>query len=131
MTVLLSALGLFYMLAAALVLRRARYEWFLDTALEKLTGRREPDRDRVWYMSVSAAVYGGAGLALMLRSATAVWLLGAGLLMQAIYYGLIVPRIEGPHAVDPIRWRMAWKAGIFSTAAFALAAYGLRVGVLA
>ena len=131
MTVLLTSLGLFYVFAAALVLRRARYEWVLDNALEKLTGKPEPDRDRVWYMAGCALLYGGAGLALVLRSAVSVWLLGAGLLMQAVYYGLIAPHAEGGEAVDAARWRKIWNAGIFSTAAFALAAYGLRVGVLA
>jgi hypothetical protein len=131
MTLLLTALGLFYVFAAAMVLRRARYEWALDTALEKITGKPEPDRDRVWYMGGCALLYGGAGLALVLRSAVAVWLLGAGLLVQAAYYGFLAPHVDGEKPGERARWRKIWNAGIFSTAAFALAAYGLRVGVLA
>jgi hypothetical protein len=85
----------------------------------------------VWYMAGCALLYGGAGLALMLRSAVAVWLLGAGLLMQAVYYGLVAPHSGSGEPAEAARWRKIWNAGIFSTAAFALAAYGLRLGVLA
>ena len=132
MTVIFTALGLFYILAAVMVLRRARREYFLDRALEKLTGKPEPDRDRIWFMSGSALIYGGAGLALVFRSAMAVWLLGAGLIIQAAYYALLLPRIEPEvQAAPEDRWRRAWNAAIFSTAAFALAAYGHRIGVLA
>jgi multisubunit Na+/H+ antiporter MnhB subunit len=130
MTVILTALGLFYVFTAAMVLRRARAEWFLDRALERLSGKPEPDRNRIWYMSSSALVYGGAGLALVLRSGWAVWLLGAGLTFQAVYYALLAPRLR-PEEIDPRRWQKAWNAAIVSTAAFALAAYGHRIGVLA
>ncbi len=130
MRILLMALGLFYMFAAALVLRRARLEWDLDRAIEKLSGKLEPDRNRIWYMAGSALVYGAAGLALVLRSSWAVWLLGTGLTLQALYYAVIAPRLR-PEETDPGRWRKAWNAAIVSTAAFALAAYGQRIGVLA
>lgn len=131
MTVILTALGLFYMFAAALVLRRARFELFLDRAIEKLSGRPEPDRHRIWFMSGSALVYGAAGLALVLRSGWAVWLLGGGLAMQAIYYGLFAPAPD-PEEAEAGRLRKAWNAAIFfSSAALALAAYGSRIGVLA
>ena len=131
MTVLLTVLGLFYMFAAALVLRRARFEWFLDQAIEKLSGKPEPDRDRIWYMSGAALVYGGAGLALVLRSSWAVWLLGGGLVLQALYYAFIAPAADPQDAEASGRRRKAWNAAIFSTAAFAFAAYGHRIGVLA
>ena len=130
MTVILTVLGLFYMFAAGLVLRRARMEWFLDQAIEKISGKPEPDRERIWYMSASALIYGAAGIALVLRSEWAVWLLGTGLLAQAVYYGLLAPAGD-PDGGDASRWRKAWNAAIFSTAAFALAAYGHRIGVLA
>jgi len=131
MTVVFTVLGLFYMFAAALVLRRARFERFLDQAIEKLSGKPEPDRDRVWYMSGAALVYGGAGLALVLRSSWAVWLLGGGLILQALYYALLAPAADPQDAGASGRRRKAWNAAIFSTAAFALAAYGHRIGVLA
>ena len=131
MTVVLIALGLFYMFAAALVLRRARMEWFLDQAIEKLSGKPELDRHRIWFMSGSALIYGGAGLALVLRSDWAVWLLGGGLIMQGLYYGLLAPAGEPQDDAASGRWRKTWNAAIFSTAAFALAAYGHRIGVLA
>jgi hypothetical protein len=131
MTVVFTVLGLFYMFAAALVLRRARFERFLDQAIEKLSGKPEPDRDRVWYMSGAALVYGGAGLALVLRSSWAVWLLGGGLILQALYYALLAPAADPQDAGANGRRRKAWNAAIFSTAAFALAAYGHRIGVLA
>ncbi len=131
MIVILTVLGLFYLVAAALVLWRARKEWFLDRALEKLSGKREPDRNRVWFMCGSALIYGGAGLALVLRSGWAVWLLGTGLATQAVYYAFLAPIIEPEDSADLSRWRKVWNAAIFSTAAFALAAYGHRIGLLA
>jgi hypothetical protein len=131
MTVILTVLGLLYMFAAGLVLRRARMEWFLDQAIEKISGKPEPDRERIWYMSGAALVYGAAGIALVLRSEWALWLLGGGLIMQGLYYGLLAPAGDVDEPSDASRWRKAWNAAIFSTAAFALAAYGHRVGVLA
>lgn len=130
MTVLLTVLGLFYMLAAGLVLRRARMEWFLDRAIEKLSGKPEPDHERIWYMSGSALLYGAAGVALVLRSDWAVWLLGGGLALQAAYYGLIAPATDLDEPSDASRRRKAWNAAIFSAAAFALAAYAHRIGLL-
>jgi hypothetical protein len=131
MVVIFTGLGLFYMFAAALVLRRACMEWLLDCAIEKLSGKPEPDRHRIWYMAGCALVYGAAGLALIIRSGSAVWLLGAGLVMQGIYYALLAPHLDEEEGIDPGRWRKAWNAAIFSTAVFALAAYGHRIGVLA
>ena len=128
MGVIATVLGLFYMLAAALVLRRVRMEWFLDRAIEKLSGKPEPDRYRVIVMSASSLLYGMAGLALVLRSDWAVWLLGAGLMAQALYYAAVWLRLKPD---TPDRWRKAWNAAILSTAAFAFAAYAARIGVLA
>ncbi len=113
------------------MLRRARFEWCLDLAIEKLSGKPELDRDRVWCMSGCALVYGGAGVALVLRSFWAVWLLGAGLILQALYYALLAPADDPQDAGASGRRRKAWNAAIFSTAAFALAAYGHRIGALA
>lgn len=130
MVLVFKALGLFYMFAAALVLRRARMEWLLDRAIEKLSGKPEADRHRIWYMAGSALVYGAAGLALVIRNVAAVWLLAAGLAMQGIYYAFLAPRHDGEDGVDPDRWRKAWNAAMVSAAAFALAAYGHRIGIL-
>jgi hypothetical protein len=131
MTVIVTALGIFYLLAAALVLRRVRMEWFLDRAIEKLSGKPEPDRYRICVIAASALLYGAAGLALLLRSNLAVWLLGAGLLAQALYYGAVWLRLKPGDDGNPERWRKAWNAAIISTAAFAVAAYATRIGVLA
>jgi uncharacterized membrane protein YfcA len=125
----LSALGLFYIVAALLVFRRIRFEWLMDRAIQALTQRREPDRDRLYFMAGSAALYGAAGVALLLRSDLAVWLLGGGLLLQALYYG-ILRLVVGRQDDDDDRWRRAWNAAIVSTAAFAIAAYAARSGVL-
>jgi hypothetical protein len=130
MALIFTALGLFYIAAAALVLRRARADWSQARSAETMRGGPRLDRDRLWFMSCSALVNGGAGLALVLRSDWAVWLLGAGLVMQATYYSILSPLAE-PEGGDAGHWRKIWNAAIVTTAAFALAAYGHRIGVLA
>ena len=89
-----------------------------------------PDRHRLLFMSASAFLYGGAGFALVLGSAAAVWFLGIGLLVQGLYYGLFRRNAAGRSTVDANSQRQAWNAAIISTAAFALAAYALKAGVL-
>jgi hypothetical protein len=131
MTVIVTALGLFYMLAAALVLRRVRMEWLLDGSIETLSGKPKPDRIRIAVIAASALLYGAAGLALVLGSGFAVWLLGGGLLAQTLYYGAVWLRLNSDEDDSPERWRKAWHAAIISTAAFAIAAYAARIGVLA
>lgn len=118
------------MLAAILVLRRARTEWLIDRAIEEITLQREPDANRVYFMTGTALLYGAAGLALLLKSSLAVWLLGAGLLLQAGYYGGLWLVMGSDDREDGERWRKALNAGIVSTAAFAFAAYAMRCGVL-
>ena len=130
MTAIIMAVGVFYMLAAAFVLRRACMEWLLDHAIEKRAGTPEPDRHRLLFMSASAFLYGGAGFALVLGSAAAVWFLGMGLLVQGLYYGLFRRNAAGSSDADGNSQRQAWNAAIISTAAFALAAYALKAGVL-
>lgn len=130
MTVIVTALGIFYLLAAALVLRRVRMERFLDSAIEKISGKPEPDSHRVTVIAASALLYGAAGFALVLRSRWAVWLLGAGLMAQALYYGALWIRLQPGDDSSPDRWRKAWNAAIISAAAFAFAAYAVRIGVL-
>jgi hypothetical protein len=93
MTVLLTAVGLFYAVAAVLVLRRARMEWVQGRAIETRSDE-QPDRDRIWFLCGSALVYGTAGLARLLRSGWAVWLLGAGLILQAVYYAVLAPKAD-------------------------------------
>jgi hypothetical protein len=133
MTIIVSALGVFYLLAAALVLRRARMEWFQDRALERSSGEPPADRYRLAVIAVSAVLYGVAGMALVVRSGWAVWLLGAGFLAQALYYGALWLRLlpDSGEGSRSDRWRKAWNAAIISAAAFALAAYAHRIGVLA
>lgn len=130
MAFLVSALGLFYVIGAALVLRRVSSEWRLDRAIGTLAGKREPDRNRSYFMAAAAVLYGAAGLALLLRSGYAVWLLGAGLLLQATYYGVLGLVVSPEARADDDRWRKAWSAAMVSTAAFAFSAYALRSGIL-
>jgi|EndMetStandDraft_5_1072996.scaffolds.fasta_scaffold137801_3 hypothetical protein len=129
MGVVVTALGIFYLLAAALALRRVRMEWFLNRPLEKLSGKPESDRYRISVTAISTLLYGMAGAALVLRSSWAVWLLGSGLAMQALYYGMQWLQVGGEG--DPERRQKAWSAGIISAAAFAITAYAVRIGVLA
>jgi hypothetical protein len=130
MPFLVSALGLFYVIGAILVLRRVRLEWLFDHAIETLTHRREPDRNRSYFMAVAAVLYGAAGLALLLRSGYAVWLLGAGLVLQASYYCVLSLVISPEARANDDRWRKAWNAAMVSTAAFAFSAYAMRSGIL-
>ena len=125
-----SALGLFYVVGAFLVARQVRFEWLHDRAIETRTKRREPDRNRSYFMAAAAALYGAAGLALLLRSDLAVWLLGAGLMLQAAYYGVLWLIIAPEAHADDDRWRKAWNAAMVSTAAFAFSAYAMRSGIL-
>ena len=130
MPLLATALGLFYVIGALLVLRQLRVEWLLDRAIETLSGRWEPDRNRCYFMAAAAVLYGSAGLALLLRSSFAVWLLGAGLVLQAGYYGAVSLLTGSEAGVDDQRWRKVWSAAILSTAAFTFSAYAMRSGIL-
>ncbi len=58
------------------------------------------------------------------------WLLGAGLVLQASYY-CVLSLVISPEALsDDDRWRKAWNAAIVSTAAFTFSAYATRSGIL-
>lgn len=124
-------LGAFYVFGGFLLLRSARMEWFLNKAIEKITLKPEPDRWRVAFPIVSGAVYLLAGVALAGLSVWGLWLLGAGLVAQAIYYSLAWRLADAEERGDEARWRAARNAGMFSAAAFALAAYAYRTGVIA
>ena len=132
MTAIVMALGIFYLLAAALVLRRVCMEWFLNPALHDPNARLEPDRYRIIVIAASASLYGAAGLALIGRSNWAVWLLGAALLIQALYYAYVAfcLWLKPSHDLAAERWRQAWSGALVSTAAFALVSYATRIGVL-
>lgn len=130
MTVIAMALGLFYVIASLLAAFAVRREWFLDHALEELTMERGPERGRLYFMTISTGLYGAAGIALLLRSELAVWLLGSGLLLQGGYYGMVWRQIIQDELDDRERWQKALNAGILSTAAFAFSAYAARQGVL-
>src|SRR5215813_15220414 len=88
MTLILFALGLFYVAMALFVLRRAWAEWNVGQAPMGQAFSNQPDRRRLYFMTVSAALYGAAGVGLLAKSHVAVWLLGGGLLVQATHYGL-------------------------------------------
>lgn len=128
MTLLIAALGLFYAVTGGLVLWRAHREWTYRRRDDSLTLPLELDRLRIPFMAGSALLFAAAGFALLSLSRSAVALLGAGLLLQAVYYGSLRFRI-GPESGDADR-KQAWTGAIISAAAFAFAAYAMRVGVL-
>ncbi|MFP3920475.1 MAG: hypothetical protein ACLFU3_02105 [Dichotomicrobium sp.] len=124
-------LGAFYVLGGLLLLRSARMEWLLNRAIEKITLKPESDRWRVAFPVISGVVYLLAGVTLTGLSAWGVWLLGAGLFAQAVYYPLAWRMADAEERDNAARWQAARNAGVFSAAAFALAAYAYRTGVIA
>lgn len=127
---IIRCLGAFYVLGG-LLLRSARMEWLLNRAIETITLKPEADRRHVAFPIVSGAVYLSAGTALAGLSVWGVWLLGAGLIAQAVYYPLAWRMADAEERGDEARWQAARNAGIFSAAAFALAAYAYRTGTIA
>jgi hypothetical protein len=125
MVFLTSAVGVFYVLAACLVLRRA----YADGGLAPAAGR--PEQLRTVLMGLSAAHYAAAGIALLFRSGVAVWLLAGGLGLQALAYGLAFA-LSGSSAADAggRQWNQALTGGMISAAAIAFSAYAWRAGVL-
>jgi hypothetical protein len=121
MTLITSAIGLFYVLAAALVLHRAYAEGYLDQS--------RLDQTRQLLMTLSACLYGAAGLALLMRSAIALWLFAGGLGLQGVAY-ILLSGGKGAGQDDGRQSAQAWTAGIVSAAAIAFSAYALREGVL-
>jgi nitrate reductase NapE component len=132
MGLLASALGLFYVVAAYLALRQTRLEWFLDNARAALTNKETPmpERSRLYFVVLSACLYGLAGIALVIRSRFAVWFFVMGIAAQAIYYGNAWWRADEPRRKDNERWRKALNAAMISSAAFAFSAYAARQGIL-
>lgn len=124
-------LGAFYILGGFLLLRTARVEWLLNKAIERITLRPEPDRWEVAFPIVAGLIYLSGGAALAVLSVWGLWLLGAGLVAQAVYYPLAWRAADAQERGNAGRWRTARNAGIFSAAAFALSAYAYRLGVLA
>jgi hypothetical protein len=126
------AMGVFYVVASLLALRQLRIEWFLAKARAGTLDRRSSTESvRLAFITISACLYGAAGVMLLFRSQLAVWLLGSGLLIQAIYYAMFSHRLAseaGAGAED--NTRRIWTAGMISMAAFAFSAYAARLGVL-
>lgn len=122
MTFITTALGLFYIAAAGLVLRRAYAE-------ARAAGTRPTAQEtfRTLLITLSASLYGAAGLALLLRSGLAVWLFAAGLGLQALAYALLFGAAANG---DARQSNQAWTAGMLSAAATAFSAYALRQGIL-
>jgi hypothetical protein len=124
MTFITSALGLFYIAAASLVLRRAYAE-----ARWAGTPSTAQERVRTLLIALSASLYGAAGLALLLKSGLAVWLFAAGLALQALAYALLFGAAAAASG-DARQSNQAWTAGMLSAAATAFSAYALRQGLL-
>lgn len=122
-----SAVGLFYVAAAGLVLHRAFAE---GRSAPTETAWSSADRARALLMMLSACLYGAAGVALLLRSGLAVWLFVGALSLQALFYAAV--RRLGGAAIESSggQWDQAWAGGILSAAAIAFSAYALRTGVL-
>lgn len=125
-----SALGVFYVLAALLVFRAMRMGGFASEAGGQLPRERaSPTWLRLGAMTVSTCLYAMAGVALILNSAWAVWLLASGLLLQALYYGYAW-RMTSAEAGEDGQARQSWSGAIISAAALAFSAYAARQGVL-
>ncbi|RIA47360.1 hypothetical protein [Dichotomicrobium thermohalophilum] len=124
-------LGAFYILGGFLLLRTARTEWLLDRAIAQISLQSAPGRWEVLFLLAFGVIYLSAGVALLALSIWGVWLLGAGLVLQAAYYPLSWRLADDTERADRPRWRATRNAGIFSAAAFALSAYAYRLGVLA
>jgi hypothetical protein len=124
MTFLTSAVGVFYVLAACLVLRRA----YADGGMAAAAGRLE--QLRTVLMALSAALYAAAGIALLFRSGAAVWLFAGGLALQALAYGLAFSVSGSAADAEGRQWNQALTGGMISAAAIAFSAYARRAGVL-
>ena len=124
MTLIISAVGFFYLLAACLVLRRAYAEM---RAVKSANGTADGARSVL--MTLSACLYAAAGAALLLLSSLAVWLFAAGLALQLLNYGLIW-RSAGSAETGVLAGNQALTGGMLSAAAIALSAYALRTGLL-
>lgn len=123
-------LGAFYILSGLLLFRSARMEWLLNRAIERITLKTEPDRWQVAFPIVAGVIYLSAGVALAALNIWGLWLLGAGLAAQAVYYPVAWHLADAEERTNRPQWRAARNAGIFSAAAFALSAYAYRIGVL-
>lgn len=88
--------------------------------------------ERLWlgFTLVSTCLYGAAGIALLMKSDAAVWLLGGGLLAQAGFYGLLWASGKAQTGGGDERGRKIWSAATVSTAVFAFSTYAARQGVL-
>jgi hypothetical protein len=124
-------LGAFYIVCGFLLFRSARTEWLLNQAIERITLKPEPDRWQMAFPIIAGTIYLSAGVALAALDTLGLWLLGTGLVAQAIYYPLAWHYADDEERRDTTQWRSARNAGMFSAAAFALSAYAYRVGVLA
>jgi hypothetical protein len=132
MGLLASALGMFFVVAAYLALRQARLDWFVGRTPMPAASAEEtgPERSRLYFVTASACFYGLAGIGLVIHRRFAIWALAGGLMLQAIYYGLVWLQLSETERNDDERWRKALTAALISTAAFAFSAYAARQGIL-
>lgn len=122
--------GLFYSAAALLSLVSLQSAWSFE---RKGRAAVVPAfHERIWFgfTLLSTSLYGAAGIALLLKSDAAVWLLGGGILAQAGFYGLIGLSGKARMSGGDTRWRKILSAAIVSTAIFAFSTYAARQGVL-
>ncbi|MGF1620209.1 MAG: hypothetical protein ACFCUR_06320 [Rhodomicrobiaceae bacterium] len=124
------SLGLFYSAAALLALLTLRSAWSAKRGNRQVAAPAFHERIWLGFTLLSICLYGAAGIALLVKSHAAVWLLGCGLLAQGCFYGLIWLSGKAQLGGGDERGRKIWSAAMVSTAVFAFSTYAARQGVL-
>jgi hypothetical protein len=124
------SLGLLYAAAALLSLTSLRPAWTFERKGRHIAGPSFLERIWLGFTVLFTCLYGAAGIALLMKSDSAVWLLGGGLFVQAGFYGLMWLGGRVQMGGGEERWRKIWSAAIVSTAVFAFSTYAARQGVL-
>jgi hypothetical protein len=124
------SLGLFYSAAALLALLTLRSAWSAEREGRQLAAPALHERIWLGFTLISTCLYGAAGISLLVKSDTAVWLLGCGLLAQAGFYSLLWLSGKAQMGGGDERGRKIWSAAMVSTAVFAFSTYAARQGVL-
>ncbi len=130
MTWIAYGLGGFYIFGALMLVRAVRMDWFLERAIAQISLQPAKPDLNLLYIAACAVIYLGAGVALIALSVWSVWLLGAGLVLQAAYLPVAWRLADDAERADGSRWRASINAVIVSTASFAFACYAYRSQVL-
>jgi hypothetical protein len=125
------SLGLFYSAAALLALLTLRSAWSAEREGRQLAAPALHEHIWLGFTLVSACLYGAAGIALLLKSDAAVWLVSSSIFPKnGIHF--IGSRYSGKAQMGggDERGRKIWSAAMVSTAVFAFSTYAARQGVL-